>query len=295
ASLSEMKRAFVLIGLLVVAAAGAAVARGLQFRGAAKPGVHVLDVDVAGKSGEQIARMLRGWSHHEVTIRAAGRSYHVQRGWLVSIDAAATAKRALDAGSDLALVVPARVDVAPVIRRAGEAGNVLAEIARAGRDPVSATVRLHGATVVVTRAKDGRRLDNTALVRRLSRATAVVNAPFRRVRPAVPDAVAETAASKARRLLAAPVQIDYHGARRGSLSPEQIARGVGIEQHGNAFAVKLDGDALARVVRPRLGHWIQRAHNAQFVVAGGAVTVTPSRAGRDVDPTQLARAITEAA
>src|SRR4051794_19443718 len=121
-----MQRAVVLLIVLLIAAFAAAVARGLQFRGAAKPGVHVLGVDVGGQTREQIVRDLRGWSRRRVTIRAAGRSYHVQRGWLVSIDAGETADRALAAGSELALIVPARVDVAPVIRRAGEAGNVLA-------------------------------------------------------------------------------------------------------------------------------------------------------------------------
>jgi vancomycin resistance protein YoaR len=290
-----MTRAVVLLTVLLIAAFAAAMARGLQFRGAAKPGVHVLGVDVGGRSREQIVRDLRGWSRRRVTIRAAGRSYHVQRGWLVSIDAGETAARALAAGSELALVVPTRVDVAPVVRRAGGAGNVLAALAHAGRDPVSAGVKLEGTTVVVSPAREGRRLDNAGLLQRLSRNTSVVSAPFRRVRPAVSDAAAGTAVAEARRLLAQPVQIDYHGARRGALSPAQIARALEIGRHGNRIAVALDGDALARAVRPRLGRWIQRAHNAQFVVAGDAVTVTPSRTGRDVDPAQLVRAITAAA
>src|SRR5205085_2414407 len=37
------------------------------------------------------------------------------------------------------------------------------------------------------------------------------------------------------------------------------------------------------------------AHNAQFVVSGGNVTIVPSRPGRDVDRSQLEQAITEAA
>jgi vancomycin resistance protein YoaR len=48
-------------------------------------------------------------------------------------------------------------------------------------------------------------------------------------------------------------------------------------------------------VRPRFGKWIQRAHNARFVVSGAKVSVAPSRPGRDVDPGQLTRAITAAA
>jgi vancomycin resistance protein YoaR len=290
-----MKRAAVLLAVLLVAAVGAAVARGLQFRGAAKPGVHVLGIDVGGDSRAQIEHELRGWSRQEVTIRTGGHSYRVPRGWLVSINATATAARALSAGSEIALVVPSRSDVTPVVGRATHAGNVLDALARAGRAPVSAKVTLHGTTVAVTPARDGQQLDNALLLRRLARDTTVVDAPFTRLRPALSDAAAQTAASEARALLAQPVLIDYHGARRGALSTAQIARALSIEPDGHSFKVQLDGEALAKVVRPRLGKWIQRAHNAHFVVASAKVSVTPSRPGRDVDPAQLTRAITAAA
>ena len=72
ASLLEMKRGVVLIGVVLVAAAGAAVVRTLQFHGAAKPGVHVLGIDVGGKSRAQIEHRLLTWARRPVTIRAAG-------------------------------------------------------------------------------------------------------------------------------------------------------------------------------------------------------------------------------
>jgi vancomycin resistance protein YoaR len=290
-----VKRAAVLVAVLLVAAIGAAVARGLQFRGAAKPGVHVLGIDVGGDSRAQIEHTLRGWGKQQVTIRTGGHSYRVPRAWLVSINAKATATRALSAGSEIALVVPSRVDVVPVVGRATHAGNVLDALARAGRAPVSANVTLKGTTVVVTPAQDGQRLNNALLLSRLSRDTTVVDAPFTRLRPAISDAAAQTAATKARALLAQPVQIEYHGARRGALSTAQIARALSVAPDGHRFKVRLDGETLAKVVRPRFGKWIQRAHNAHFVVAGAQVSVTPSRPGRDVDPAQLASAITAAA
>jgi vancomycin resistance protein YoaR len=290
-----MKRAAIFLAVLLVAAIAAAVARGLQFMGSAKPGVHVLGIDVAGDSRAQIERELRGWGKQQVTIRAAGHSYRVPRGWLVSLNVGATATRALSAGSAIALVVPSRVDVVPVVRRATHAGNVLDALARAGRAPVSAKVMLEGTTVSVTPAQEGQRLDNALLLRRLSRNTTVVDAPFKRLRPAITDSAARAAATEARTLLAQPVLIDYHGARRGALSTAQIARALSVEPNGDRFAVKLDGEALAKVVRPRLGKWIQRARNAHFVVGGATVSVAPSQPGRDVDPAQLTRAITAAA
>src|SRR4051794_5924469 len=290
-----MKRALVLLAVVLVAALGAAFARALQFLDTAKPGVHVLGVDVGGRSRADIVRDLRSWSRSRVTIRTGTRSYHVQRGWLVSVDAGATADRALAAGSELSLVVPTRIDVAPVVGRAGDAGNVLAELARAGSDPRPAKLELHGATVAVTPARDGRRLDNGLLLRRLSGKSSVVNAPFRRHRPAVATATAEQAAAEARALIRQPVQIDYHGARRGALTTAQLAHALRITEKGDGFAVALDGDTLARAVRPRLGNWIQRARNAQFAVAGDVVRIVPSRAGRDLAAAQLVRAVTAAA
>ncbi|MFL5961777.1 MAG: VanW family protein [Gaiellaceae bacterium] len=290
-----MKRVAVLLTMLLVAATGAAVARGLQFRGAAKPGVHVLGVDVGGDSRAEIDRKLRAWSRQQVTIRTGGHAYRVPRGWLVSINIGATTSRALAAGSEIALVVPSHVEVVPVVGRAVHAGNVLDALARADRAPVSAKVTLEGTTVVVTPAQEGLQLDNASLLRRLSRESTVVDAPFKHVRPAVSDAAAQAAATEARALLVRPVVIDYHGARRGALSQAQIARAVSVVPHSGRLTVRLDGEALAKVVRPRLGKWIQRAHNARFVVAGAKVSVTPSRSGRDVDPTELAHAITAAA
>ncbi|HEX7627118.1 MAG TPA: hypothetical protein VF379_08660, partial [Gaiellaceae bacterium] len=193
-----MKRGVVLIVVLVLVAAGAGVARALQFHGAAKPGVHVLGIDVGGKSAVQIERQLRGWSNRAVTIRAAGRSYHVRRGWLVAIDAHATAARALAAGSWGSLVLAQHVDVTPVLTTAGDASNVLREIARSSRDPISATVTVHGTDVATTPAQTGLELDRAALLHRLSQNTAVVNAPYVHRPPAVRDAAANAAASAAR-------------------------------------------------------------------------------------------------
>ena len=246
----------------------------MQFHGAAKPGVHVLGIDVGGESRARIEQRLRAWSNRPVTIRAAGRAYHVRRGWLVAIDRRATATRALAAGSLGSLLVPRRVDVAPVVAPTRDATNVLQQIARSNRAPVAATVSVHGTTVTTTPARTGLRLDRAALLRRLALDRSVLAAPYVRLRPKVGDAAAQAAASEARALLRAPVAIDYHGARLGALTPVQIARALRVD----APDVRLDGEQLARAIRPRLGRWIVRAHNAQFVVAGGRVRIVPSRA-----------------
>ena len=191
----------VVLALVLLAASAAAVARGIEFRGAAKPGVRVLGIDVGGKSRGQIEAAVRTWARTPVTIRAGGRSYHVPRGWLVSVDGHATATRALDAGSAVALVMPEKVEVDPVVRRAGGAADVLREIARAGRPAVSASVTVHGTHVETSPAQVGRELDRDELLRRLAKNESVVDAPFTDVRPAILDPAARSAASTAELLL----------------------------------------------------------------------------------------------
>jgi vancomycin resistance protein YoaR len=291
-----VKRAgLVLLAVLVLAAIGAAVARALEYRGVAKPGVQVLGIDVGGKTRAQIDAALARWARLPVTIRAGGHSYHVPRGWLVSVDPDATATRALAAGSTVSLLVPHDVEVEPVIARAQGAADVLTEIARAGEQPVSASVTMHGTDAVVTPARIGRSLDRVALLHLLSNDIDVVDAPFTTERPPVLDPAARSAASTAELLLAAPVAIGYRGARLGALTRLQLLRALHIKTRAHRFAVGFDAERLAQGVRPRLGKWIRRAHNAQFAVAGDRVRVVPSRPGRDVDPAKLVVAITKAA
>jgi vancomycin resistance protein YoaR len=289
-----VNRRWIIAGVVVAAAIAAVGVRVLEFHGDAKPGVRVLGIDVGGRSRTEIVSAIGRWSSQRVTIHAGGHAFHVPRSWLVAVDAQATARTALDAGSVSSLVVSRRTDVAPVVRRASVAGNVLSEIARSGRAAVSATVRLEGWHAVMTPARVGLRLDRAALLQRLIEHDLVVEAPFAPVRPAIGTTAARSAAATIDALLAAPVEIDYHGARRGALTRTQLARALSVHPDGSKFAVSLDGDRLARLVRPRLGKWIVRAHNSQFVVAGDRVRVTQSRPGHDIDPTQLVEAVKQA-
>src|SRR5262249_33433510 len=88
-------------------------------------------------------------------------------------------------------------------------------------------------------------------------------------------------------LISQPVAIEFNGARLGAFTPLQLARAL----HISGETVTLNGEPLAKAVRPRLGKWIQRAHNAQFAVNGTHVRVVPSHPGKDVSETQLASAV----
>ena len=211
-----------LAAVAVAACAAAFAVRAVEFRGAAKPGVHLLGEDVGGKSREGLEALVRRWGARQVTIRAGGHSYHVPRSWLVTLDARKTATRALAAGSTFALAVPRRVDVAPVVAPSGGADNVLGQIARVGRPPVSATVTVHGTTVSTTPAEDGDTLDRKSLLRELAGGATSLDAPFTAVHPPRRDPAARSAASTAEALLAKPIAIDYHGARLGAVTPLQL-------------------------------------------------------------------------
>jgi vancomycin resistance protein YoaR len=287
----NVKRLLVLLAVLVVAAGAAAVARAVQYSGSAKPGVRVLGRDVGGESRAQVEQFLRSWSADPVTVRAGGHSYHVPRGWLVAIDAHATASRVLAAGSTISLFTSDRVDVQPVLAPAGNSGNVLAQIARAGRAAVSASVTVHGTDVSVSPARDGAKLDRGALLRRFETGVRTVDAPFRTLRPSVSTAAANAVAAEARTALSAPVRVEFHGARRGALSPVQLARALSVVARGDRLALRWEGATLARVLRPRLGKWIVRARNAQFAVHGDAVSIVPSKPGHDLSQAQLASAV----
>ena len=137
----------------------------------------------------------------------------------------------------------------------------------------------------MTPARIGLRLDRAALLQRLIERDLVVEAPFAHVRPAIGDDRRpqrcrddRRAARRARR-----DRLPRCAPRRAHADAAR-ARVERASATGRRFAVSLDGDQLARIVRPRLGKWIVRAHNAQFVVAGNRVRVTQSRPGRDVDP-----------
>ena len=280
---------------LVAALAIASIVRLVQYDGVAKPGVHVLGVDVGGKSRAQIISLVDDWDAHPVTISVGRRSYHVQRGWLVSVDAAATAKRALSAGSTFALISAKRVVVEPALGRATSANNVLKALAEDNRRAVSATVRLHGTHVAVTQAHSGRRLDSDRLLSLLERNKTAVEAPFSVVKPQVTNAEAAAAAARAEALVAKPVEVDYLGIPRGKLTPKQIARAVRITPNAHDVDVSLAGADLARILRPRFGKWVVRAQNARFVVKGKRVRVVPSRPGLDLAAPQVASAVAAAA
>ena len=289
-----MRRALVAAAVVVLAAGGAAAARGLAYRGEAKPGVSFLGTDLGGRDRHEVEAAVTAaasrWLARVIEVATPQRTVHVRRGDLIRLDLAPTVEAAMAAGSAYSFD---KTEIQPRWRHAPSA--YVDEIARLGRAPRSAAVELHGATVVVRASRPGLRLDRDLLLDAVERGAASVHVPWIAIPPAVADPAARSAASTARAYLDRPIAIDYHGARRGALTRVQLARALAVRTRTHRFAVVLDPEALARVVRPRLGKWIVRARNAHFAVDGDLVSVVPSTPGRDLDPAQVAAAVATAA
>jgi len=280
--------------IVVLAALGAAAARALVYRGEAKPGVRVLDADLGGKNREDasaaIAAAANRWLARPIEVATPQRTVHVRRGDLIRLDLAPTLDAAMAAGSAFSfdeIAIPPRWRPAP--------SAYVDEIARLGRAPRSASVELVGARAVVRPSRPGLRLDRDLLLAAVMRGARRVRVPWIEIPPAIADPAARSAAATAQMYLDRPIAVDYHGARPGALTPAQLARVIRIRPRTHRFVVVLDRDALARIVRPRVGKWITRARNARFVVDGDVVSVVPSTPGRDLDPDQLAVALSKAA
>ena len=283
-----------MVAIAVLAPLGAVGARAVSYRGAANPGVHVLGVDLGGKSRAEARMAVNAaadrWLAREIEIKTPRRAVHMRRGDLIRLDVEPTVDAAMAAGSPFSF---GDTTVAPRWRPA--ASGYLAEIARLGRAPVSARVELVGTKPVVHPSRPGLRLNRALLLAAVRRGAQRVHVPWVEIPPAIADPAARSAAATATTYLRAPIAIDYHGARRGALTPGQLARAIAIRTRTHRFAIVVDEDALARVVRPRLGLWVVRARNARFIVRGDRVDIAPSAPGHDVDPHQLAVALSAAA
>ena len=164
--------------------------------------------------------------------------------------------------------------------------------------PRAATVRMEGVEAVVVSSKRGVRVARPPLLRRL-RASALgagrpIVAPLQEYEPPVRTPAAKEAAAVARSMVAAPVRLTYRGNRIGALERRTLATLLRFRPRGPQLALGYDRASLARVVRPALEPYRERATNARFVVSGSAVAIAPSKDGLDVDPWRSSAAVTAA-
>jgi vancomycin resistance protein YoaR len=108
--------------------------------------------------------------------------------------------------------------------------------------------------------------------------------------PTVAAAAARAAADQASALLAAPVRVTAAGGT-ADLRPADLAPLTRAEPRHGRLLVRLDADALDRLLRRRAGFAYRPARDAGFRPDGRRIRVVPAVAGTRVDPGEAAAAV----
>jgi vancomycin resistance protein YoaR len=183
---------------------------------------------------------------------------------------------------------------------AGGAGTAGAAVWAGGSGAAGATAGGDGAVAVeLVAGRAGRAVDRAAAEAALRAAAAapagaVVRLAVTERPPTVAADAARAAADQATALLAAPVQVTAPG-RKAALRPADLAPLTRAEARGGRLLVRLDPDALDRLLRRRAGFAYRPARDAAFRPSGRRISVVPAVAGARVDPDEAAAAVLAAA
>lgn len=307
--------------MAVVAWSGVTLGLRLLYAGAVLPGTQVAGVDLGGTSGGEARRRLAQVdpASRVVTVAYDGRRLRVRgRDVGYRLDTAATAGEAMDAGrggpvgglwSDVSALWSPR-DVQPVyLAPSRMAGAVLDRIARRVErrsfiggfsiDPDTLDVR-------VVPPRRGRALDRprtvAAIVAGLHEGRGGVVVPVTRAPPGVRRGAVDLVARRARRYLAAPLELSVAG-EPVAVSPRQLAAVLAVEPVGpgptsrvrlgvdakrlasliDRIATRRDRDPVeARIVAAPDPVILDQKLDLSWRPRGARVRVVPGRAGRRV-------------
>jgi vancomycin resistance protein YoaR len=294
---------------LLAAAVAVPVILGGQWlltRGEIAQGVSVGGVDVSGMSRDsaraKLINDLGSELDQPVLLRAGTVEAEVVPARLgVTIDVERTLDRAFAAGGGPRRLVPYLLSypIEPVLVLPSTVGlpAPLASVERRPRD-ARPVVSADG-TVSVVPARDGIKYDTPALLRGLAAAalagdsaldiTPVVAAP------AISTDEATKTADLARTLLAGPIALTWHGKKRGTLRPEQMAPVLRVRHGADAYALAFETSALRAVLAPHAAGVTRPAVNATWATDGHRARVVPAKDGREVDVAATGAAILAAA
>ena len=192
------------------------------------------------------------------------------------------AQLGLESGRDVPLDWTAAPEQARTV-----AARVARDVDTKGRP---ATVSVDGAEIITTPARAGEAVDTAELQSRLASLPDSVEVPVAPVAPSVSDADAAAARAQAVQLTADAVSVIGAG-RTASVPPAQLRAALRFPVTKDGIQVALDPSAMADAVRPTFAPIVRPAVSAGFRITGERVTVTPSRPGRRIDATRLARRI----
>ncbi len=182
--------------------------------------------------------------------------------------------------------IPLRFKATPARARAATA-RVVARIDTPGKP---ATLRVAGGRVVATPARAGRGVDAARLTALISALPARVAVPVGPVDPAVSDAQADAARTRAEAMVASKVAVRGAG-RTATISRERLLAALRFTPGKGRIGVTLSPGVLAGVVRPAFEGVLRPSRSAGFQVEGTRVRVTPSQVGRRLDAALLARRV----
>jgi vancomycin resistance protein YoaR len=323
--LGQVPRPLLVVLLAVAVAAGLVAADGLAAAGRVRRGVRVGGVDLSGltpAAAEARLRAAAGPIEARPLVLAAGeatvRLPRSQAGLRLDVAASVAAALAVGrrgpldgdrprtwfGGVDLPWqrrVLRGRLDRAltgldrrigravrePALRIAGApAGGSGAAGAAGGNGAVAVELVAGRAGHTVDRAGAEAALRAAAA----APAGAVVRLAVTERPPTVAADAARAAADQAAALLAAPIQVTAPGGK-ADLRPADLAPLTRAEARGGRLLVRLDPDALDRLLRRRAGFAYRPARDAGFRPSGRRISVVPAVAGARVDPRKAAAAV----
>jgi vancomycin resistance protein YoaR len=292
---------FALLASLVLMAAGVALfVRAYTVRDAVLPGVSVAGIDLGGLSRDEAQAKLQaelGPRLAEPVRIAVGEGVLVIRpSDAFSLDAAASAERAYQAGRDSllsrlgALVAPfaSTQETEPVLEPLpGERLAARERLLELTKRPENARLRMKGEEVVVRPGIPGTAVEVDPLLASVRSAALGgvhrVSANVEEVSPPITTEEAEAVARDARTLLSAPVAIRHRQKRVGALSPAELAGLVRFESTGGTYELALREKRLRAALLPMVKGTLRDPVDASFRIAGKRVRVVRSKPGTTLD------------
>ena len=182
--------------------------------------------------------------------------------------------------------VPPGVDYRPAAAR-----RQVEEIAsRPNHEPRDASMTIEGTEVQVTGSREGYRMNIAATMRNVDAAVkngaGEVKMVGETTEPGVRTPVAEQAAEKARAAMSEPLVLNARG-RQWSLAPAQVGATLDVSRSGGGIRVSLDRERLQENLAGVFSQLTIEPVEADFVVQGSGVTVTPGQSGQGVEEEKL--------
>ncbi len=306
-SRARARRRRVLLGLGVVLAL-IAIPFGhlLLQRDSVAHGVRVAGVPLGGATQAQAEREITAAVgdelQREVTVTVAGRSATLSPYDLgVRVDAASTAKAALEAGKvrgGLLFSIGYSRAIDPVLRYPDNLA-LPAELAAVTQSPVNARLVLKpsGAAIAVP-AKPGVGFDRSEALRAITDAALAdrTEVSLRTVPTpaAIPSEAARRAKTRVAQLLSAPIALTRRGAPAGKWPVRRLAPMLSATAYHHVIGVQFDPQKVGRALRPPLSDYLRPAKDARWSVEGDHARVLSSLSGIDLDAHATARHLTRA-